>query len=87
MTTPIVRAHTIRPVPTGQQERHFVQVCGTARFAYNWRLSPKEWEDQGSLIWPSSAVAVSLCDISVYPHLRVIRSTQLNPNHVISAVP
>jgi len=41
MTTPIVRAHTIRPVPTGQQERHFVQACGTARFAYNWSLSPK----------------------------------------------
>ena len=44
MTTTIVRAHKIRLVPTGQQERHFVQACGTARFAYNWGLA--EWQRQ-----------------------------------------
>ena len=44
MTTTIVRAHKIRLVPTGQQERHFVQACGTAHFAYNWGLA--EWKRQ-----------------------------------------
>ena len=44
MTATIVRAHKIRLVPTGQQERHFVQACGTARFAYNWGLA--EWQRQ-----------------------------------------
>ena len=39
MTTTIVRAHKIRLAPTGQQERYFVQACGTARFAYNWGLA------------------------------------------------
>ncbi|MXZ22831.1 MAG: IS200/IS605 family element transposase accessory protein TnpB [Caldilineaceae bacterium SB0661_bin_32] len=42
MTTTIVRAHKIRLVPTRQQEQHFVQACGTARFAYNWGLA--EWK-------------------------------------------
>lgn len=34
----MLRAHTIRLNPTPEQERHFRQAAGTARFCFNWGL-------------------------------------------------
>jgi len=66
MTTTIVRGHKNRLVPTGQQERHFMQACGTARFAYNRGLA--EWKREyqaemqpGARQLDSEALAAGSC--------------------------
>ena len=38
-------AHKIRLNPTPEQVTYFKQVCGTARFVWNWALV--EWNGQG----------------------------------------